>query len=187
VDCASKLSRCLLQRGSRRLRERFSNPVLARQALEDIRANGYRSHMWQYVKRILAEEIVACLAEASGECFRGCLDSIYLADLTGGEHSYIQGHGGKDQDIIVYAPCPDLPREKLEEEVEGALEPIARLVIHEALGFDPVEELGIPNVVEVHIVRDERDAPYYNMVFSRVSRLIRAWPPKPRGGQVFPL
>jgi len=186
LACGERLADCLLKRAARRLREKFSNPILLKQALDDIEAYGYKSHMWQYVKRILAEEIVGCIVEHARECFNGCLDSIYYADMTGGEHSYIQGHGGKDQDIVIYAPCPDLPREELEENIESNLEAAARIVISEALGFDPVEKLGIPNVVEIHIVRDERDTPYYNLVHSRVSRLVRAWPARRVSGQVFP-
>ncbi len=186
MACGDRLARCFLQRAQRRLRKRFSNPILAQQALRDIEEYGYRSHMWQHVKRLLAEEIVECLVEARRECFDSCLEAVYLADLTGAEHSYIQGHGGKDQDVIVYAPCPHLPREELEREIEESLEPIARIVVSEVLGFDPIEKLGIPNVVEVHVVRDERDTPYYNLVKSKVSRLIRAWPREERRGQVFP-
>ena len=184
--CADKVASCLLQRASRRLKERFSNPILRRQVLEDVEANGYKAHMWQYVKRLLADELVDCLVEYSRDCLDDCLREIYLADLTGAEHSYVQGHGGKDQDVIIYAPCPQLPRRELERVLEESIEPIARLVVSEALGFDPIEKLGIPNVIEIHIVRDERDAPYYNMIVSPVRRLIRVWPREAVAGQVFP-
>lgn len=184
--CAEKVASCLLQRASRRLKERFSNPILRRQVLEDVEANGYRAHMWQYVKRLIADELVECLIEYSRECTGDCLREVYLADLTGAEHSYVQGHGGKDQDIIIYAPCPDLPRRELEEALEEAVEPIARLLVSEALGFDPIEKLGIPNVIEIHIVRDERDTPYYNMIHSPFRRLIRVYPRPGGAGQIFP-
>jgi len=173
----------VLQKASRRLKSLVeSNPPRARLLVEEILSQGYKSHAWQYVKRVIADDIVECIVEADQECFGGCLERVYLADLTGGEHSYIQGHGGKDLDIILYAPCPDLDRERLEEEIEKALEPIVRLAIEEALGFDPIKTLGIPNVVEIHIVRDRRDHPYWNMVHSRVSRLIKVWEKRSVGG-----
>ncbi|MCE4600196.1 MAG: hypothetical protein F7C38_01335 [Desulfurococcales archaeon] len=109
------------------------------------------------------------------ECIGSCIKSIYLADLTGGEHSYITGHGGKDLDVILYAPgCRELDGSS-EEALERALDEAARIIISEVFGFDPIEKLGIPNVIEIHVVRSKEDAPYWNMIFSRFSRLIKVW------------
>ncbi len=185
--CQEMLSSCVMQRGQRLLRAKLRDPSRVEALVRDMRERGYRSHSWQYVKRILADAVVECLVEAGGVCLDGCLREIYLADMTGGEHSYIQGHGGKDQDIVIYAPCRHLDRERLENEIEGSIEPVARIIIEEVLGINPIEVLGIPNVIEIHIVRDERDTPYWNMINSKLARLVRVWPPRREPTrQVFP-
>ncbi|MCE4619478.1 MAG: hypothetical protein F7C33_00470 [Desulfurococcales archaeon] len=143
--------------------------------LEGIREEGYKSHAWQYIKRLLADPAVECIITTVSDCIGpGCIKGVYIADLTGGEPSYLQDHGGKDVDIIIYAPsCEGLD----ENVLESGLDQSARIVIAEVLGFDPIEELRIPNVIEIHVVRGPEDAPYYNMLNSRYSRLVKVWPP----------
>ena len=151
------------------------SPYRRRVVLEGVREEGYRSHAWQYVKRLLADPAVECMVRTVSECISPeCIRGVYIADLTGGEPSYLQEHGGKDIDIIVYAPnCSSLD----EGVLESSLDQAARIIIAEVLGFDPIEELGIPNVIEVHVVHGPEDAPYYNMLYSKYSRLQRVWPP----------
>ncbi|MEB3806534.1 MAG: hypothetical protein GSR73_03360 [Desulfurococcales archaeon] len=77
--------------------------------------------------------------------------------------------------MILYAPgCTELDEDS-EEALERALDEAARIIISEVFGFDPIEKLGIPNVIEIHVVRSEEDAPYWNMIFSRFSQLIKVW------------
>ncbi|MCE4618738.1 MAG: hypothetical protein F7C37_04770 [Desulfurococcales archaeon] len=148
---------------------------LRRRLIRDINDLGYKSHSWQFIKRKIADPVIECLTSILRECGVNCVKSIYLADLTGAEHSYIQGHGGKDLDIIVFAPGCEALNKDVERLIESSLDEAARIVINEVLGFDPVEKLGIPNVIEIHIVRSEEDTPYWNLIFSRFSRLIKVW------------
>lgn len=165
----------MVNRAREELRHLSENPALLRRLLKDIEEQGYASHSWQYIKRRIADPAVQCILKVLRECGLDCIETVFLADLTGAEHSYIQGHGGKDLDIILYAPgCSELDGEA-ERLIESTLDEASRLAISETLGFDPVEKLGIPNVIEVHIVRSKDDVPYWNMIFSGYSRLIRVW------------
>jgi hypothetical protein len=140
--------------------------------LEGLGEEGYKSHSWQYVKRLLADPAVECIVTVVRSCIGDCVEAVYAADLTGGEPNYLQNHGGKDIDLIIYAPsCQGLDEKILETSLDQA----ARIVISEVLGFDPIEVLGIPNVIEIHVVRGPEDMPYYNMLSSRYSKLARIW------------
>ncbi|MEB3861419.1 MAG: hypothetical protein GSR84_04275 [Desulfurococcales archaeon] len=169
--CCTELSGCVL-RNTRIELERLIRRVRLENLLGDIRENTYKAHSWQLLKRTMATPIARCIRSLAGPCGIPCLDSIYFSDLTGGEHSYIEGHGGKDLDLILYTPC-ELDREKVEESLESCIESAVTLLLSEMLTDDPKKILGIPNIIEVHIVRDRRDLPYYNMVKYRSRTLTR--------------
>ncbi len=143
--------------------DRLINRVRRGQLLIDMREHGYKSHMWQLLKRTMATPIAKCIWANSGNCGLECLEAIYFADLTGGEHSYIEGHGGKDLDLILYTPC-NIDREKLEDTLEKCIENVVDLLLSETLARNPKTLLGIPNIIEIHIVRGKKDLPYYNMI-----------------------
>ena len=143
--------------------DRLINRVRRNQLLVDMREHGYKSHMWQLIKRTMATPIAKCIWSNSNSCGLECLKAIYFADLTGGEHSYIEGHGGKDLDLILYTPC-DIDRDRLEEGLERCIENTIDLLLSETLAGNPKTLLGIPNIIEIHIVRGRRDLPYYNMI-----------------------
>ncbi len=160
--CCTELSGCVL-RNTRRELEKLIHRVRIENLLGDIRDNAYRAHSWQLLKRTMATPISRCIRSIASSCNIPCLDSIYFSDLTGGEHSYMEGHGGKDLDLILYTPC-DVDRDRLERGLESCIENAVTLLLSEMLTDDPKKMLGIPNIIEVHIVRDRRDLPYYNMI-----------------------
>lgn len=161
-DCCNELSGCIL-RSVRQELDKLLYRVRMETLLSDIKENAYKAHSWQLVKRTMATPIARCLRGLSPRCGIPCLKTIYFSDLTGGEHSYIEGHGGKDLDLILYTPC-ELDREALEARLEECIENIITLLLYEVLDEDPKKVLGIPNIIEIHIVRDRRDLPYYNMI-----------------------
>ncbi len=160
--CCNTLSGCILKNVRSEL-EQLLERVRRSSILAEIREQGYRAHSWQLVKRTMAGPISRCIKDLAEACGIPCLEAIYFSDLTGGEHSYIEGHGGKDLDLILYTPC-ELDRETLEDQLESCIENTITLLLSEILSDDPKTLLGVPNIIEIHIVRDKRDLPYYNMV-----------------------
>lgn len=103
---------------------------------ERLRREGWRSLEWQHVKRHIAEAIAACICDYIGK-------RVYLTDLHGGEPS--EGLGDKDIDLIVECLGPD---EALV--LEQLLEARVADILRGALGGDPHQVLGVPNIVELH-------------------------------------
>ncbi|MEB3787604.1 MAG: hypothetical protein GSR78_02480 [Desulfurococcales archaeon] len=171
--CCVEASGCAM-RWARRALEELSKRTRIDVIIRDMRESGYRSHSWQMLKRIMSEPIARCLKDTGPVCGLNCIERIYVADLTGGEYSYAGYHGGKDMDIIVYNPCETpVDARVLEDKIEECLENAIGIVLNEFLGVEPKRILGIPNIVEIHVVRDKRDFPYYNMIKSRSSAITR--------------
>ncbi len=171
--CCIEASGCAM-RWARRALDELSKRTRIELVIRDMREAGYKSHSWQMLKRIMSEPIARCLKDTGPVCGLNCIETIYVADLTGGEYSYAGYHGGKDMDIIVYNPCETpLDARVLEDRIESCLENAIGIVLNEFLGVEPKKILGIPNIVEIHVVRDKRDFPYYNMIKSRSSAITR--------------
>jgi len=180
VDCKEKLGACAVRSVSRLLSEHVrARPQWVRSLLRDLRIEGYGSHRWQHLKRLIADPLVECIVSSNRECFNGCLEEVYIGDLTGGEHSYVEGHGGRDLDIIIKlrTGC----KHAVEEDVEKVLEDAVSIVLEEVFGVDFHRLLGIPNIIEVHIVDGPDAFPYYQMIESSSPCLVKVWP-KERGG-----
>ena len=102
------------------------------------------------MKREIAEALVPCILE-----ILGCkVEAIYYADLHGAEPAALGDVGGKDIDFIIKVS----KHSQVEaNDIEGALESLVVGELSKMLGEDVRKLVGIPNVVEVHVVRDFRE------------------------------
>ncbi len=117
-----------------------------------LKKDGYRSYTWQRMKRILADTVAEEIIYLLGpENVRG----IFYADLHGGEPVNVGEIGGKDIDIILWLDEKIVVKEKL---LERKLEERTSRILEQLLGEDIRKTLNIPNLVELHIVKNlEKD------------------------------
>ncbi|MEB3765973.1 MAG: hypothetical protein GSR77_07420 [Desulfurococcales archaeon] len=173
--CEEKIAGCVYTRLSRELPKLVQRyPGGIKRILKTLRQEKYTSHTWQYLKRYIADQIVSCLIDPEASCYRDCIKEIYLADLTGGQHSYYSGHGGKDLDIIIVLDenCKDKINEK---SIEKRIEENVYFILQEIFDEDFYKLLGIPNIIEIHLVTGPDCYPYYQMVANRSRSLIKVW------------
>ncbi len=172
--CEDKIAGCVYSSMTRNIPNLILRyPGGKERILKSLREEGYISHTWQYLKRNIADLIVECIVAYSKDCFEDCLREIYIADLTGGQHSYYSGHGGKDLDIIIMS---EKCQKEIDESIlEKKLEETVFFVLEEYFGVDFYKLLGIPNIVEIHVVTGPECYPYYQMIKNRSSALIKLW------------
>ena len=174
--CCELLSACV-NKNVRVTLDSLLNRVRINIMLRDIKSSKYKSHYWQLLKREAAEAIADCIINLKDFCMSdGIIKEIYIADLTGGEHSYIaQGYGGKDLDVIIYVEglLSRNEKKKIENSIESCIENTINIILNELFSDDPKKLLGVPNLVEIHMVSGKEDIPYYNMIKSRSRSLIK--------------
>ncbi len=176
MRCRERLEACVIGETRKTLENYLAmRPFYRRRLLRVLREEGYKSHEWQHLKRIIADPVVKCIIEFNSECFNGCLEEVYIADLTGGQHSYYNGHGGKDLDIILKLR-EGCKRHETEEGVERSIEEAVSFVLEELFGQEFHKLLGIPNIIEIHVVDGPDCFPYYQLVKSKSPTLLRVWP-----------
>ncbi len=173
--CCNIVSACV-NKNIRIALDSLSNRIGISKIVNDIKMFRYKSHYWQVVKREMADAISDCIIKYKESCIGNRrIEGIYIADLTGGEHSYNQGYGGKDLDIIIHVEgCYDkVAKRQFESNVEYCIENTISIILNEYFGCDPKKLLDIPNLIEIHVVSGKDDIPYYNMIKARSRSLIR--------------
>lgn len=120
------------------------------------------------MKRELAEVIVKRAVEVLGEA----VEEAYYVDLHGGEPANFECMGDKDVDLILKLsekPNIDLNvfEEVLEEEVSN--------ILSEILGFNVKDVVGVPNIVELHIVEEGSRSYVDKILYSKQTPPILIW------------
>jgi len=153
----------------RRIAERFFNGDMSKLA-KAFESEKYSSHLWQSFKRELAELLVDHIVKEFGY---STVEEIYYADLHGGKPANIGCHGGKDIDLIVkVSKTSNLNVEEIEKRMENSI----LKVLNEILGINVKEAVGIPNIIELHVIEGDSGKSSYmgyivNSIYSRGSPL----------------
>ena len=128
--------------------------------LDDITERGWRGFGWQWLKRRIAEYIAECLGKIGAK-------SVYLVELHGGEH-IVEDFGDKDIDLLVEcgADCG------WSDDLDSVTENTVAEILGEMLGANPYRVLGVPNIVEIHVIGRSYVARHVGDSYARPIKLL---------------